>query len=115
MKTQYRRRFEQEVIRSGYFFNTDSREEHIAEWFFRAGLEDSRPVQDLCDLAAKLEGQSDGDLKLMCGEMTAGELRTVKAALSWAARNVLSLVESKGEAPVRDKILRETSNKPRQL
>lgn len=42
------------------------------------------------DLATRFERMSNQDILLVCGELTAGELRAVKAVLLWVSGQVRS-------------------------
>lgn len=42
----------------------------------------------ISDLTVRLDNMTDSDIRLMCGEMTAGEMRTVKAFKSWVVREL---------------------------
>lgn len=39
-------------------------------------------------LAEKIKSMKDQDIRLLCGELTAQEMRTAKAILNWVVRNL---------------------------
>lgn len=43
------------------------------------------------DLVVDIEDKSDDDLRLMCGEMTAQEMRTAKAVLNWCKSRLVGM------------------------
>jgi hypothetical protein len=47
--------------------------------------------------AEKLSGASNAQLSLICGELTAGELRTIRAVLGFILRNTEKNIEEVNE------------------
>lgn len=59
---------------------------------YRLGLRDGMRA------AAALLGMTTGDILLTCGEMTAQEMRTVKAVLEWRKAAILRKAEEAAHA-----------------
>lgn len=46
------------------------------------------PAENIDAILAKIEGMDAQAIRLLCGEMTAQEMRTAKAILAWVAREI---------------------------